>query len=426
MHGSQSTQRVPCGDGRYLYHGDSNWCSVGTIKIIAQCSLHAAREDENEYGKPPQKASEKKGPPPSFRDPFAVSNTSAHRPRSMDLGQKARGAVMDLGKAARESLYNIRNLSKNDVATECFSESGPNSIAFSPSMQDTNELIPSFAKYTPGRSQNATDDAKAGPVPSWKAIKMRTTYRIKQDLVNQSAQSPLIPLTFIAKTEKKLKCLDGHQGGGWQEIKGGRVDFATQSDISTHNNDDLGWISSSDEAILTSTTLKSGTQDILLVRPPSAELVPFLRAKPQSTYRETISLKVQLIRSALVHEFTRSPRLTPNGPRSPKANGGSPYFQNEINDSVNIVFVCTDSSQKLLKALDSTVFHNGRHIGPLASYEEARLEGIEWALINFPKRCEDVNFEWTLPDTSRRPRYKDYEQQKKCTCAVSIPQIPYL
>lgn len=519
-------------DGRHIYQARPHELAVVGMRITAQCSTSQADDAAPAAGpagiaswadsssdhnivatnaggtsgqqQPLQQRSNSVLPPSSFKDPFASRDANSggssprQRPRSVELSARAFDAMADLGRAARGSFYGFRNRTRSDSLNyeqsiraekgqQARSQAVPH-LVFSPSMQDTNDLIPDvvtesntsmqpLVQQQSGSETLTTEDApsvlKARRVYRMRPIEGHEPSRIQPIKVAawtevQNADVPADDLSahlaaasnpvwrivdkelaeFVSDNEKPAALQQGGAAG-----RAGTFRSASQggSEGSTGSMVVIGHYggNASAEGQHSHESSEDSTESPMpIVRPPPLNLLSASREASPSSARTKIMLKlrfkindignVQPLQASPHAALPSSPRLAPAGPRSPQ-----PAAQSAQQASIDtdrhaftrspLIFVSSDSRAKLLNAINNTQVWQGRFLGPLASYESARLEGIEWISFTPPTsqtpthalKQSVFDFEWGWKNASveqqtfTRSSARSEAQHVKCACAFA-------
>lgn len=372
-----------------------------------------------------------------------VNRTPRSRPRSVEIGYRAKEALMDIGRGFS---YGLRNLSKSDLADA-------NESPMPPQGKSTDDHIARKVSRSSTRSQGVTlpsaTEARLpeldkgerharqiytlrphsltfGPGPSAQlannSVGLQVTSRLEGSLPIPASESAKLQwerlghtrLEFVTDDETHPNSISGQAGraGVFSAIQ--KEELGSEASDDETDND-----GASETEFATSTSAKTSSdalQLLLRVAPP----FQYLRHQGSTdSVREStsVTLKIHL-------RLPASPsvsRIAPNGPRMLRSGSESSGTGKES----RIVFVSASSSRKLFEAVETSRLHrDGRKsTGPLSSPDAARLEGINWVSVEEAKAGSDVvNFEWNWKEMGRGSAFqKDLlgKRNVKCACAVS-------
>lgn len=458
-----------------LYLADPYRLAVLGIKITAQASLEGARlaigtalhvaPVQGDMAASPQKASSSlaapTAPPSSYRDPGTSSSSSStpshvaysggvrSRPRSAELGARAKEAFLDLGRGVSNGL---RNLSKSDITD--MSE-GPSQTARttddrlvrrgSKSGNSSAHAVPISSPLLDSRVENERGDAHArqifnlrphsltfgGPGPSAQlastAVGLHFSSRIEASLPLPTSGSNkphwerlgCTQTEFVRDIEAQPSSGLGAVGraGVFSAVRHGDLDSEASDDDNSSEDDEL-------DAGMTSSGHCAAAFDplglLLKVTPP----LQYLRQhKSSGGLRESTSIT---IKARLRLGLRQSAEAVPHPPRVAQSTATSPPMSRTVGrpssaSPARVIFVSAYSSKKLFEAVESSrMHHNGaKFSGPLSSADAARLEGIEWVPVEEADSCV-VDFEWKWKEIGRGSAIrKDVlgERNVKCVCA---------
>jgi hypothetical protein len=376
-----------------LYLADPSRFQVLDIKIIAQASIEQSSSGSRLSGgasydsaTSPSKAS---FPPSSYKSPIKGSSPL------------------------------IQNVTRS---------SRPNRNRTDPG-DDIDEAASSFNSYLRRTTSHSSASSSSSVTPSRneqdaKAIHARRVYSLHS---RRTSTAGSIPLNVSSSLE--VSCSDSWERLGSTQIEYVKEDEEDEEEVASNGR--AGVFSaasdgeSDDEKACERKQSKShsGDQLLLKVSPP----MQYLRQKTSTSCgikKSSIFIKADLqIRPSNTAKTSRNTRTSPAGPRTPRIG----TISHDSGKPSSIVFVSTDSSQKLFEAVDSTLLRrDGKGFsGPLSSPEAARLEGIDWTSLAEVGRgpLNSSNFEWKWKLLQRGDAIHSDMLGKKsinCACAVSV------
>jgi hypothetical protein len=461
-----------------LYLADPHRLAVLEIKIIAQASIEAIQTggsrsnnqiqpnftNESLPSSPNPLASTTGGkssssssaaftsnaPPSSYKspNPTTASSTSSNtngrtprsRPRSVELGARAKEAFMDLGRGIS---YGFRNLSKSDLTDP--SESSQQSSSRSQDDRPVRRGSRSSSSSSQAVTLPVLSDVKAEQQMSEKHARRIYSLRPQSlDLEEIQLSSTAVGVRISSRMEASLALpVFDSSKIRWERLGSTRTEFARGDEAqigNSHNEakragifsaiqkDELGSEASDDDSEseqgseaetgeVEGNVLSEALQLLLKVVPP----FQYLRLQNSSgSNREStnVILKARL-RLGANSTPRNQQRVIPAGPRMLRSGSD----ENRTKMSSSIVFVSASSSRKLFEAVDASKLHrDGKKFnGPLSSADAARLEGIEWVPVDEGSVSSDVvHFEWKWKELGRGSAIqKDLlgEKNVKCACA---------
>ncbi|PWN32871.1 uncharacterized protein FA14DRAFT_174545 [Meira miltonrushii] len=416
-------------------------------------------------------------PPSSFRDPMAgKEQVKSRRPRSVEIGAKAKGAMIDLG---RKGLYGLRNLSRSDVSQT----RDQHQMVIAPSMNDTDDLIAistsngsiageqrrasshSIVESTTSKSQSICSNSQ--PFPSMdnteqetiraaatsvrSILRVRRTYRLRPCSMTYGRESPAssqtVPISIINRVEARSASIGG-EDSGWERLESAPTEymgdaeqefsnegraghFHTIESRNTSENQDVSgdYDYTQDSWVNDSTMESAGEMNKLLLKVVSP-IETFARIAGAERmafgWKDEVILKIRLqikLHSPSNSMTPLSPSLSnraiPAGPRRPRSSS----LTSESTAEKQVIFLSCNSAQKLCEAIESSRIRQNGLNGPLSSQSSAKLEGIDWVPVQKSTTSKPTDFEWSWKDTANGQEVKIQESGEnavKCACAFVV------
>lgn len=418
-------------------------------------------------------------PPSSFKDPMAgKEQIKSRRPRSVEIGAKAKGAMIDLG---RKGLYGLRNLSRSDVSQT----RDQNQMVIAPSMNDTDDLIAistsngSIAGEQRRASSHSIVDSitskpqslcsNSQPFPSMdnteqetiraatsvrSILRVRRTYRLRPCSMTYGRESPAssqaVPISIINRVEARTASIGG-EDSGWERLESAPTEFmgdaeqelssslsnegraghfhTIESRNASENQDSSDYDYTQDSWVNDTTMESAGEMNKLLLKviSPTETFARIAGAERMACgWKDEVVLKIRLqikLHSPSTKITPLSPSLSnraiPAGPRRPRSSS----LTSESTADKEVIFLSCDSAQKLCEAVESSRIRQNGLNGPLSSHSSAKLEGIDWVPVQKSTCLKPTDFEWTWKDPCNGQQVSNQESGErtvKCACAFVV------
>lgn len=495
--------------GNHILLNDPSQLSILGIRIAAQCTFEESQRSSQKATSTPRAQSDTQSqprttsqfkredeasstvsgitassssktstafPPSSFKDPLAGKDQiKSRRPRSAEIGAKAKGAMIDLG---RKGLYGLRNLSRSDVSQV----RDQHQMVIAPSMNDTDDLIAistsngsiasgeqqrrssnhSIVESVTSKAQSLTSNSQ--PFPSMNnteqetiratcvrsILRVRRTYRLRPCSMTygreQPASSQAVPISIINRVEARAASIGG-EDSGWERLENAPTEFmvdAEQESTSSLSNEGRAGHFHTIESRNTSENQDTSDYDCTQdswVNESAGEMNKLLLkvVSPVETFsriagsermafgwKDEVVLKIRLqFRSQNITTSmtplspSLSNRAIPAGPRRPRSSS----LTSESNAEKQLVFLSCNSAKKLCEAIEASRIRQNGLIGPLSSQSSAKLEGIDWVPVQKSTTSKPTDFEWSWKDSSNKQQgtmQESGETAVKCACAFVI------
>lgn len=379
------------------------------------------------------------GPPSAYRLPDSQQPQGRYRPRSADLGARARGAILEFSRAARGAQGGGRGNAvaladvANSLAPQASARAGPRAFA------------------GPGESSTAGMNASVKATTETSVRPHSFTFAQDGRLTSHT-----VPLDITASST-----LSGLQGAQPDTAPDPLVEFVADPtpplDLtsvsprsSTDSEADVAGPSSAPAQTVARKPFDP-TRLLLKVSPPAplARDLWIQSGAPsggagQVTEQHSVQLSFRLRLCASagpLPSFSGSIKRSGRDPNSsapttlhnpqatfPRGPPGPERDRERDPGLGQVLFVSADSAQKLVSALASA--GASPESGPLATEQEARLEGISRVVVNpltddraAPRGARDCDFDWTWQPLGRGQvdarASGNGAAAAKCCCAVS-------
>ncbi|UZJ54973.1 hypothetical protein CBS101457_004293 [Exobasidium rhododendri] len=464
-----------------LYLADPSRLSVLDIEIIAQAtvqevpqqrgtvyhdqsksiSANAPNTSSFQYmadSKGLTSSSSNHAPPSSYKSPPNLPSPSStstspkfqqaqirSRPRSLELGARAKDAILDIGRGFS---YGLRNSSKSDLVES--------SESLLPPGKTTDDR-----QRRRGSRSSASSQAIAWPLLHDTRLKADTRERHARQICSVQPQSlhygprssALSNSTSVTLRHSSVLEISAqrHEFGTvetqWEHLGRTETEFAKTAERQVHGisgeakragifsavqKEDLGSEASDDgsddegeEGLVAYDPVENAAPDfsteqmLLKVTPPLRLLRQRIGASlSTNTSSETtqIFVKVRL-------EVPATEESLPLDTKS-AVYSGVRFFKARGNEGRSrIVFVSASSSGKLFEAVGNSKINSDGSMftGPLSGRDAARLEGIHWVVLDDERmKAKPVQFEWKWEELARGSIMQADllgERTVKCACA---------